>query len=91
MRDDYAKLYDIMRDENFNYTTLTKSEYAKILVATLIVVNNIENRISAEQKAVQGYKIDVIPKLERIVNELKEDENVNKLASELFTFSQEKN
>ena len=90
MRNDYAKLYDKMRDEKFDFTSLTKADYAKFLVAALIVVNNIESKIKNEELAVKNYKIDIIPKLERIINEIKDEENASELAKELFTINKEK-
>ena len=90
MRDDFIKLYDKIRAEDFNATSLTKAEYAKILVGAMIVVNNLETRITNEQNAVKGYKETVIPKLERIVDECKTDEDAQKLAEELFTIDEVK-
>lgn len=90
MRDDYAKLYDAMRGEAFDPNTLTKSDYAKFLVGVMIVVNNIESRITSEKKAVNNYKTDIIPKLQRIVDECKTDEEVVDLAKNLFTIEESK-
>lgn len=90
MRDDFVKLYDKIRAEDFSATSLTKAEYAKILVGAMIVVNNLETRITNEQNAVKGYKETVIPKLERIVDECKTDEDAQKLAEELFTIDEVK-
>lgn len=90
MRDDFVKLYDKIRAEDFNANSLTKAEYAKILVGAMIVVNNLETRITNEQNAVKGYKETVIPKLERIVDECKTDEDAQKLAEELFTIDEVK-
>lgn len=91
MRDDYIKLYDKMRDEKFDFNNLTKAEYAKLLVGTLIVVNNIEDRIAGEKKALNGYKTGVIPKLQRIVDECKTDEEAITLAMELFKIDESNN
>lgn len=84
MRNDYAKLYDKIRDDNFDFDKLSKAEYAKLLVGTLIVVGNIEDRIAGEKKALNGYKTGIIPKLQRIVDECKTDEQAIALAKELF-------
>ena len=88
MRDDFVKLYDKIRAEDFSASTLTKAEYAKILVAAMIIVNNLETRITNEQNAVKGYKETVIPKLERIIDECDSDEAAQKLAEELFTINE---
>ena len=83
MRDDYANLYDRVTKTDFNTDTLTKADFAKILVGALIVTNNIEERITAEKKAVEGYKNDVIPKLQRIIDKAKTEDDVLKMAKEL--------
>lgn len=89
MRDDYQKLYDKMRAENFNPESLDKKDYAKLLVGAIIVVQQVENKIAAEQKALQGYKIDVVPKLERLVYEIQDDDERMKLSAELFAVQPE--
>ena len=89
MRDDFAQLYDMMRKENFDPDTLEKREYAKLLVGAIIVANQLDNKIKAEQKALDGYKIDTIPKLERIVNETNSQEEIQALSNELFAVKSE--
>lgn len=89
MRDDYAKLYDKIRDGNFSPDTLTRGEFARLLVGAIIVAQQIENRIEKEKTALQGYKIDIIPKLERIVNETNTDEEALSLATEVFNIKTE--
>lgn len=89
MRDDYKQLYDTLRSTDFNPDTLSKKDYAKLLVGAIIVVKQIENKFEAEKKAISGYKIDVIPKLERIVNEAESDDERIALARELFTIVEE--
>ena len=84
MRDDYIKLHDKMSNENFDSSTLTKSDYAKLLVGVLILINNIEDQIAGKKKAINGYKTGIIPKLQRIIDECKTDEEVTSLALELF-------
>ena len=86
MRDDYAKLYDKLCGDN---VVLTRSEYAKLLVAAYIVVNNIEDRIKGERKAIEGYKIDIIPKLSRINDETTNDADASTLAEEIFKIQQD--
>ena len=89
MRDDFAQLYDMMRKEDFDHDTLGKREYAKLLVGAIIVANQLDNKIKAEQKALDGYKIDTIPKLERIVNETNSQEEIQALSNELFAVKSE--
>lgn len=89
MRDDYIALYDKLHAEGFDPSSLSRSEYARLLVAVLIIINNLETRITNEQKAISNYKDMVIPKLERIIDESKTDEEAIALAAELFQIKDE--
>ena len=91
MRSDYAQLYDRLRDKNFQESSLKREDYAKLLVGAIITAQQIENRIKTEQAALSGYKIDVIPKLERIVNESEDTESAQKLAQEILTIEEKNN
>lgn len=90
MRDDFTKLYERIKADDFDPTTFNKVEYAKLLVAAMIVVSNIETRILNEQQSIKGYKETIIPKLERIINECETDEAAQKLAQKLFTIDEGK-
>lgn len=79
MRDDYLNLHDKLVAAE----PLTKADYARILVGAIIVTNQLENRIKSEQGALQGYKIDIIPKLDQINNAADETEALE-LAQKLF-------
>ena len=84
MRDDFANLNDKINVDNFDATTLTKPEFAKLLVCTLIIVNNFKDRIKNMQQAVNGYETDVIPKLQKIVD-VTDESKIPELIQELFT------
>lgn len=78
MRNDYLDLHDKL-DSN---EVLNKADYARLLVGAIIVTNQLEARIKNEQKALQGYKIDIIPKLDQINNA--EATEIAELAEKLF-------
>lgn len=78
MRDDYIALKEKLDNEE----ELNKSDFARLLVGAIIITNQLDARIKNEQKALDGYKIDIIPKLDRI-NSTEPDE-VPSLAAELF-------
>ena len=80
MRNDFAALHDKLGTDE----PITKADYAKLLVAAMIITNNIEDRIKSERKAIEGYKIDIIPKLSRVNDETTNDEEAQKLADEIF-------
>ena len=83
MRDDYLNLHDKL----VNGEELNKADFARLLVGAIIVTNQLDARIKNEQKALDGYKIDIIPKLDRINNA--QAEEVSSLAEELFKFKEE--
>ena len=78
MRDDYIALKEKLDNEE----ELNKSDFARLLVGAIIITNQLDARIKNEQKALDGYKLDIIPKLDRI-NSTEPDE-VPSLAAELF-------
>jgi len=78
MRDDYMALKEKLDNEE----ELNKSDFARLLVGAIIITNQLDARIKNEQKALDGYKLDIIPKLDRI-NSTEPDE-VPSLAAELF-------
>lgn len=80
MRDDYLNLYSKMKDNQ----ELAKNDYIKLLLGAMILVNNLETQAKKLKEAVQGYNLDVIPKLQRIVDEAEDDDAAKSLANELF-------
>lgn len=84
MRDDYLNLHDKLA----NGEELNKADFARLLVGAIIITNQLDARIKNEQKALDGYKLDIIPKLDRINNT--EAEEILSLAEELFKVKEEK-
>ena len=85
MRDDYLNLHDKL----ISNQELNKADYARILVGAIIIANQLTARIQNEQKALDGYKLDIIPKLDQINNT--EYDEVPTLAEKLFTIKEESN
>ena len=85
MRDDYLNLHDKLTSNQ----ELNKADYARILVGAIIITNQLTARIQNEQKALDGYKLDIIPKLDQINNT--EYDDVPALATKLFTVKEESN
>ena len=83
MRDDYQALHDKLTNEEI----LNKADFARIHVGAILIVNQLEARIKAEEKALRGYKLDVIPKLDQINNA--EINEVESLAASLFEVKEE--
>lgn len=85
MRNDFLNLYYKLNDPN---AVLDKPDYARLLIGTIIVTNQLDARIKREEDALRGYKVDIIPKLDRINNA--ESDSVAELAEELFSIKEEK-
>lgn len=88
MRDNYAELYDRMRANDFDSTTLTKNDYCQLTIGAIIMAEHLEKKIAAEQRVLRGYKENTIPKLDRIIN-CETDEEAIKLAEEIFQLKDE--
>lgn len=80
MRDDFSKLHDKIK----NGETLLRADFAKLFVGAWTVTQGLERRKQALEKSLNGYKIDTMPKLNRIIDETKTDEEAQKLAEEIF-------
>lgn len=89
MRDDYQKLYDRIEEKDFDSNSLQRADFAKLLVGAVVVMQNLEEQVKQRQKAIQGYKIDLIPKLEKVVNETETTEEALEKAKEIFQISEE--
>jgi hypothetical protein len=83
MRDDYQALAESLNNLDEEYQ-INKADAAKLLVGAMIMANQLQDRINNLKKAITGYQTDVIPKLQKIVDEAKNDEEVTKMANELF-------
>lgn len=80
MRDDFQDLASKI-DENYQFT---KNDIAKLTVASMIVTNQIKDKIDTLKSALAGYQTDLIPKLQEILEKAEDDEAVMKLAEEKF-------
>ena len=80
MRDDFQDLASKI-DENYQFT---KNDIAKLTVASMIVTNQIKDKIDALKTALTGYQTDLIPKLQEILEQAEDDKAVMKLAEEKF-------
>ena len=83
MRNDFLNLHDKLRTDE----VLNKADYARLLVGAIVVTNQLETRIKKEQQALQGYKIDVIPKLDQINNA--DASKTTELAESLFEIKED--
>ena len=81
MRDDYASLYDRLSGEDYE---ITRNDYMKLLVGAFVVLNLLENNKKSIDISIHGYKSDVLPKLQRIMNESDNDESATALAEKIF-------
>ena len=79
MRNDFQELADQI-DQDFK---LDKSNAAKLLVAVMIQVNQVQDRINNLKKALVGYQTDLIPKLQAIVD-ASDDATASEIAEQKF-------
>ena len=81
MRDDYMELHDRLKDGG----TPTYNDYTKLLAASYMITNNLQDQVTMYQKAINGYRTDTIPKLSRIMDETKDNpEEFEKIIHQLF-------
>ena len=83
MRNDFLNLHDKLGTDE----VLNKADYARLLVGAIIVTNQLDARIKNEQKVLQGYKVDIIPKLDQINNA--ETTDITELAESLFEIKED--
>ena len=86
IRKEYSDLYDkISNIEKENSEELfTKADFARLLVGAYMILEQLNSKKNAIEKSIQGYNIDIIPKLDRILNEANTDEECLALANEIF-------
>lgn len=87
IRDDYTELYERLNTENFDPTSLTRQDFAKLLVGTSILVGNLQNQVDSLQKAVNDYKTVIIPALQAIFEKTEDDAAAIALAEHFFTIT----
>lgn len=75
MRDDYEALLETLK----NGDTLGKAEYAKLLIGAMIVINQLQDKAELIKKALAGYRTEIIPKLNKII-EAETDEEARAIA-----------
>ena len=83
MRDDYQKITDKIIDAGDAYVP-NKDEVAKLLVGAMIQVNQIQDKINNLKKAMVGFQTNTIPKLQKILDEAKDDEDARNMANLSF-------
>lgn len=88
MRNDYQALADKIKEAADGYT-MTRADAAKLCVGAMIMANQLQDKINALKKAITGYQSDVIPKLQKIVDETKTDEEAAEQASINFILKED--
>lgn len=83
MRSKYARLHDLLTSKTVEYTPV-KNDIIDLYIGANIVAQQIEARIRREQTALQGYRLDLIPKLEKA---MKNEDEIEKI----FTIQEESN
>lgn len=83
MRDDYQALAESLDNLGEDYQ-INKNDVAKLLVGAMIMVNQLQDRIRNLKTAMTGYQTELIPKLQKIVDEAKDDVEASEMANKIF-------
>ena len=83
MRSKYARLHDLLTSKTVEYIPV-KNDIIDLYIGANIIAQQIEARIRREQTAIQGYRLDLIPKLEKA---MKNEDEIEKI----FTIQEESN
>lgn len=83
MRSKYARLHDLLTSKTVEYTPV-KNDIIDLYIGANIVAQQLEARVRREQTALQGYRLDLIPKLEKA---MKNEDEIEKI----FTIQEESN
>ena len=88
MRDDFQALADSIDNLGEEYC-INKGDIARLLVGAMIQVNQLQDRIANLKTAMTGYQTDVIPKLQEILDNAKDDDEAVNMANEKFVVKKE--
>ncbi len=83
MREEYSKLYDTFRAEDFNENQITRQDIIRILIGSIVIAQNLESQREALTKSVKGYR-DIISKLQEIVDNSTTDDEAKNLLEKTF-------
>ena len=86
MRDDYQDLVTRLDEPNYIFS---KSDAAKLLVGAMVEVNQLQDRMEALRKAMTGYQTELVPKLQNILDNAKNDDEAIELAEKNFVIKNE--
>lgn len=90
MRQRYADLRDKLESKDFDPSTLERKDYAYLMVAAVLMERKLRARVEALTRTCTNYTTQIIPKLERMVKEGKDDKQLQTLRKELFQVSEKK-
>ena len=83
MRSKYARLHDLLTSKTVEYIPV-KNDIIDLYIGANIIAQQIEARVKREQTALQAYRLDLIPKLEKA---MKNEDEIEKI----FTIQEESN
>ena len=83
MRSKYARLHDLLTSKTIDYTPV-KNDIIDLYIGANIIAQQLEARVKREQTALQGYRLDLIPRLEKA---MKNEDEIEKI----FTIQEESN
>jgi hypothetical protein len=86
MRDDFQNLADKIAGDPY---LMSKGDAGKLLVASMIIVNQLQSRIKNLHSAIEGYQNDLMPKLQHILDDCEDDDAASDMANQIFVIAEE--
>lgn len=83
IRSKYARLHDLLTSKTVEYIPV-KNDIIDLYIGANIITQQLEVRVKREQAALQGYRVDLMPKLEKA---MKNEDEIEKI----FTIQEESN
>jgi hypothetical protein len=83
MRNDFQELFDTITKAGDDYIP-TQPDSARLLIAAMIQMKQLQDKVDVLTKAIKGYQNDLIPKLQEIVEKAENDEMAHQMANEKF-------
>ena len=88
MRDDFNNLLERITAAGEDYK-VDKADCAKLAIGAFVIAEQLEGQISLRRKAIEGYRNDLIPKLQKLLDT--SDESFDELMEKSFSIEEEPN
>ena len=90
MYNDFTDLAQRIKDAGDDYK-MNKADAAKLLVGTAIMVNQLQEQLNIRKNAIEGYQVDIAPKLQKVLDSATDDNEAKQIAEENFIIENKEN